>query len=197
LSRPEAVRAARLETGNVTSVTQEVRSYGWENAVDNLRADLRFAARRLRSEPGFTAVAAITLAVGIGATTAILSAVNPVLFQPLPYPDAGRIVALSDAGNDGSRVPLTFGTYREVETRTRSFEALAVYKPWQPTLQGGAVPDAWMDSASVPRSSALGVTPAQGGTCNRPMTSRAPDVVLLSDGLWHRASAPIPPSSGG
>ncbi len=198
LSRDEAVRAARLETGNVTSVTQEVRSFGWENAVEYLRADLRFAARRLRSEPGFTAVAAITLAVGIGATTAILSAVNPVLFQPLPYRDADRIVALSDAGNDGSRVPLTFGTYREVEARTRSFEALAVYKPWQPTLQGAAVPER-LDGQRVGAAffRALGVTPAQGRDL-QPADDQpgAPDVVLLSDGLWQRRFGADPATVG-
>ena len=124
-------RRARRDSKPATSPasTQEVRSYGWENAVDDFRADLRFAARRLRSEPGFTAVAAITLAVGIGATTAIVSAVNPILFQPLPYPDAGSVVAVSDVGPDGSRAALTFGTYREVEARTRSFESFACSSP--------------------------------------------------------------------
>ena len=188
LSRAAAERAARLETGNVTSLTQEVRSYGWENTVDNFRADLRFAARRLRSEPGFTAVAAITLAVGIGATTAIVSAVNPILFQPLPYPDAGSVVAVSDVGPDGSRAALTFGTFREVEARTRSFESFAVFKPWQPTLQGTTDPerlDGQRIGAEFFRS--LGVTPALGRDFqDADDQPGAPNVVILSDGLWRR-----------
>jgi len=188
LSEAEAVRAARLELGNVTSVMQDVRSYGWENAVDNLRADLRFAARRLRNEPGFTMVAALTLAVGIGATTAILSAVNPILFQPLPYKDAGRIVAIADVGPDGRRAALTFGTYAEVGARTRSFEALAVFKPWQPTLQGTADPER-LDGQRIGAEffRALGAAPALGRDFQAADDQPgAVDVVLLSDGLWRR-----------
>ena len=84
-----ALRAARLELGSVTSVREQVRGSGWENVIETLLADLRFAARRLRTEPGFTAITVLTLALGIGATTAIFSALNPILFEPLPYPDAG------------------------------------------------------------------------------------------------------------
>jgi hypothetical protein len=94
LSPDAARRAAQLEIGNASVVAEQVRSFGWENLVVTLFTDVRYAARWLRHNPGFTAVSAITLALGIGATTAIFSAVNPILFEPLPYPNADRIVAI-------------------------------------------------------------------------------------------------------
>src|SRR5512144_3330218 len=104
LPRDAAVRAARLELGNVTAAREQVREYGWENLVATFLADLRYAFRRLRTTPGFTAITVLTLAVGVGATTAILGVVNPILFQPLPYPDPGRIVTVWEATAGGPRL---------------------------------------------------------------------------------------------
>jgi hypothetical protein len=84
----EARRAARLEFGSVSRIREEVRDYGWENALETFAADVRYAARRLRSAPGFTAVTVFILALGIGAATAIFSAVHPILIEALPYPDS-------------------------------------------------------------------------------------------------------------
>jgi putative ABC transport system permease protein len=188
LSPGEALRAARLELGSVTSVREQVRSYGWENAVETLLADVRFAARRLRAEPGFTAVAVLTLALGIGATTAIFSAVKPILLEPLPYPHASRIAMILEIGRDGSQNEGTFNMYRELAERARSFDAIAVLKPWRPTRTGADHPER-LDGQRVSAGyfQVLGVSPILGrdlrAADDRPA---APRVVILSDALWRR-----------
>src|SRR5215510_15371495 len=111
----DARRAAQVEMGNTTVVREQVRDYGWESFVDTAFNDLRYAVRRLRSNPGFTIVSMITLGLGIGASTAIFSAVNPILFEALPYPHAERVVMLWDRTRDGGQVDVTFGTHREVQ----------------------------------------------------------------------------------
>jgi len=82
--------------------------------VDSIIKDIRFAIKKLLQHPGFTLIAVLTLGLGIGATTAIFSAVNPVLLEPLPYPSANRLITIWYAGADGSRVEQAFGTYREL-----------------------------------------------------------------------------------
>ncbi len=188
MSPDEARRAVRLEYGVPVVIREEVRAGGWEHALELLAADARYAIRGLRATAGFTAVALTTLAIGIGATTAIFSAVKPVLFEPLPYRDAGRLVAIWDRSPDSSPSALTFGTYRELIARTRSFEAIAVSKPWQPTLTGAAEPerlDGQRVSATYFRT--LGVHMARGRDFleddDRPGAAR---VAIITDGLWQR-----------
>ena len=92
--------------------------------MESIIKDIRFGLRNLSKNPGFTLIAVFTLALGIGATTAIFSAVNPILFEPLPYPSANRIMTIWYAGADGSRVEQAFGTYRELAQRSQSFDAI-------------------------------------------------------------------------
>jgi putative ABC transport system permease protein len=153
--------------------------------------DVRYAWRQMRKAPGFACSAILILALGIGGTTAIFSALNPILFEPLPYPHAGRIMMIWYAGEDGTPFPQAFHTFREVAERNRSFESLAVMKPWQPTIIGGDQPerlDGQQVSAGYFRS--LGVTPVLGRDF-QPSDDvlHGPRVVVLSHGLWRRRFA--------
>jgi len=150
--------------------------------------DLRHAVRQLRKHLGFTCTAVLILGLGIGASTAIFSAVNPILFEPLPYPHASQIIMMWYAGEDGSRIPQTFHTYRELAERNRSFEASAVMKPWQPTLTGAREPerlDGQQVSAGFFRS--LGVLPALGRDFQASDdVLHGPKVVIVSSGFWRQ-----------
>ena len=188
LSHADALRAALIELGNPTAVAEQVRDSGWENVVDTFVMDARYAARRLRATPAFTVVTVLTLALGIGATTAIWSAVHTVLFRPLPYPRAERIVAIADRSGDVDRIDVTFGTFTELAARTHSFSAIAVMKPWQPTATSTGEPER-LDGQSVSSGylSVFGVAPALGRDFARDDDrAGAPRVVILSDALWKR-----------
>src|SRR5262245_30247601 len=155
---------------------------------DEMFQDLRFGLRMLLKNPGFTLIAALTLSLGIGASAAIFSAVNPILFESLPFPHADRLATIWDHGPGGSRQDVTFGTYRELGQRSRSFESLAVMKAWQPTLTGRAEPER-LDGQRVSASyfHVLGAPPAIGqgfdASDDRP---NGPRMAILSDGLWRR-----------
>ncbi|HEY6267753.1 MAG TPA: ABC transporter permease [Candidatus Acidoferrum sp.] len=185
----EARRRARLEFGGVERVKEEGREARGVNLVESLVRDLCYGASNMLRTPGFTAITVLTLALGIGATTAIFSAVNPILFESLPYPQAGRIMTISEFGPEGSRSRVAFHTYRELAERSRSFETLAVTKTWQPTLVTAREPerfDGQFVSAGYFR--ALGVPPFLGRDFE-PSDDRfhGPHVVILSDALWrHR-----------
>ena len=160
----------------------------WNTVVNVTAADVRYASRRLRRTPGFTALCVVTLAVGIGASTAIFSAVNPILFEPIPYPQPDRILAVWDYGVDGSHLDVTFGTYREVVQRSRTLDAIAVMKPWQPTVTGVDQPER-LDGQRVSAGffNVLGVLPVLGR--NFMAVEDLPNganVVILSDKLWQR-----------
>jgi len=191
LSPDAARREARLRVGNAAAVRDELRASGWENLVGTTLSDLRHAGRRLRLAPGFTVVCVITLALGIGASTAIFSAVNPILFEPLPYPDARRVMMLWDYGVDGGRIDVTFGTYREIVQRSRSFEAIGVMRLWQPTITGAAEPERLEGQrVSVGYFRALGVLPILGRDFEAADDRvNGPNVVILGDGLWRRRFA--------
>ncbi len=162
-----------------------LQTYRWE---DEMIQDLRFGIRMLWKNPAFTLIAVLTLALGIGASTAIFSAVKPVLFEPLPYPSADRIQMIWDHGPEGSHLDGTFGTYRELAERSSAFDAIAVVKPWQPTMTGQTEPER-LDGQRVSASyfQVLGVPPMIGRDFDSSDDRLGgPRVAILGNGLWQR-----------
>jgi putative ABC transport system permease protein len=186
-SPAEARRQARLAIGGAEQVKEDCRDARGTRWREDLWKDVHYAARTLRQRPGFTAVGALTLALGIGAATAIFSAVNPILFEPLPYPQARRIMMIWDTFQ-GARSDVTFHTYRELAARSRSFEALAVMDAWHPGMTGAAQPERFDgQSVSADYFRALGVAPALGRDFQAADDRfKGPHVAILSDALWRR-----------
>jgi putative ABC transport system permease protein len=183
-----AHRDALLEIGNMTVAREHVRSYGWENAVGSVLGDLQYAIRRLRNAPGFTAVAVITLALGIGASTAIFSAVNPIFLAALPYPDAQRIVMISDRSAEGGPLDVTFGSYLELARRSHSFARMAPIRGWEPAMIGTGKPERLTgERVGADFFRTLGVTPLLGRDLQASDdVPHGPNVVILSNALWQR-----------
>ena len=184
----EARRLARVRAGNPLAMREEVRASGWEHFLETAIADLRYGLRRLRRNPGFAAVTIATLALGIGSATAIVSVATPVFVRTLPFPHAQRIVAIWDQTQNKARAEMTFGSFVELQERSVTFEAMAVYRVWQPTLSGRSVPER-LDGMSVSADyfRVLGVSPriGRGFTAAEDVPNGAP-VVLLSDRIWRR-----------
>ncbi len=187
LSPAQARRAARLEAGNADAVREQVRGAGWESLVESVLADVRYAGRSLRRNAGFATVCVLTLGLGIGASTTIFSAVGPILFEPLPYPHAERVVSLAGVREDGSGEDVTYGTFVELSERARSFTTLAVADAWQPALMGLAEPERLSgDRVSAGYFRALGVAPVGRDFTAADDQVGAPRVAILSDGLARR-----------
>jgi putative ABC transport system permease protein len=163
MSRKEALRSVRLEHGSLEVSREVVRSAGWESVVETSWQDLRFAARMLRKSPGFTSVAILTLALGIGASTSIFSVVDAVLLRPLPYPNPQQIVRVWEQAPDGHRINLADPNFDDFLAQNNTFASLAVYGFGLSSVSGGSEP-VRLDIAAVSRDffKVLGVEPVRG-----------------------------------
>src|ERR1700731_891789 len=127
MSRKEALRSVRLDHGSLEVSRETVRTAGWESIVETSWQDLRFAARLLRKSPGFTSVAILTLALGIGASTSIFSVEDAVLLRPLPYPNPQQIVRVWEQSPEGHRMNLADPNFDDFLAQNNTFDSLAVY----------------------------------------------------------------------
>lgn len=194
MSSADAQRAARRRVGNMLAAREEVRASGWEHVVETAAADLRYALRRLASHPGFAVVTIATLALGIGAVTAMLSVAGPVLVQTLPFPNSDRIHAIWDQSRAGARIELAFGNYVEVQERSHTLQSMALSRVWQPALSGDGLPERLEGRAvSADYFRVFAVAPRLGRDfAAQDDVPNAPRVVIISNRLWQRRFAADP-----
>ena len=184
----EAQRAARIELGGVEQVKEQMREERIGNWLRSVLSDCRFGVRQLRKNPGFTAVAILTLALGIGANSAFFSIVNAVMLRPLPYVDSERLVSLrSKTGMfPDMSLNLTWPVFQKIRKHASSFEQSAVYWDQSRAFTGGGEP-LLLETTTVSDQffEQLGARPQLGrllGDADQRETNGK--VVVLSDVLW-------------
>jgi predicted permease len=153
-----------------------------------LGQDLRYALRQLRKSPGFTVVAVLTLALGIGANTAIFSVVNAVLLNPLPFPNASRIVSLFEATPNFPRGSISYPNFLDWQRDNRAFEAIAAFRWTDGAITGvGEAEEVQARRVSATFFPILGVNPILGRNFTPDEDRRgANPTALISEGLWKR-----------
>jgi predicted permease len=176
MSREEAIRAARIEIGSVTSVKHKVWSARWESIPDNLLKDLRFATRQLLRSPGFTLIAILSLTLGIGANTAIFTLLNAVLLRPLPVHNPKELVLFGDGrarGStrsipDGSARLFSYPFFHDFQQKQTSFSGVAAILSIQmapkASISGGAYQTVHVDLVSGSYFSVMDVPAFLGRT---------------------------------
>ncbi|HEY6385166.1 MAG TPA: ABC transporter permease [Candidatus Acidoferrum sp.] len=159
----EARRAARIEFGGIEQVKEEVREKRAGNWVHSVISDCRYGLRQLRKNPGFTTVAVLILALGIGASTAIFSLVDAVLLRTLPYPTPEKIVRVWEQAPDGHPMNLSDPNFDDFLAQNNTFSSFAAYGFGLTSISGGSEP-VRVDIAVVSRDffRALGVEPFRG-----------------------------------
>src|SRR6187399_2495314 len=162
--------------------------------------DLKFAFRQLRKSPGFTAIVVLTLALGIGANTAIFSIVNAVLLRPLPYPDADRIMVLNESSGPGQDFSVALPDYFDWQIETKTFERLACTHKESRNLSGIPGREAErVSTASVTRNffNIIGLSPQIGRVFSEDEDKvGAPPVAIISDRIWQRVFNRSPKAIG-
>ena len=182
-TREAATRAARLELGSVAAVKDHVRDAGWESTLDSVAQDARYAIRSLRKSPGFTAVAVLTLALGIGATTAIFSVLEAVLLKSLPVQKPEELVLVRAGG--------LYPVFHAFQRHTDIFADLLATSgvtPLDVEVQPGVRERTQVSLVSGSYFSTLNVGAATGRvfTAADDVTPGAHPVAVVSDGYWRR-----------
>ncbi len=194
MSLKEARDAARRSFGGVQQTRASYRDQRGLPIVETLIQDIRFGCRLLRKNPGFTAGAVFTLALGIGANTAMFSVINAVLLRPLPYLEPERLVWMTESGDEVANRWLSFPNFADWRERNSVFESMSTIRGWSLTMTGGDQPlnlNARMITAEYFK--VMGVDPLLGRsfTASDDQPGANP-VTILSYGFWQNQFAGDP-----
>ncbi len=195
LSRAEAEQAARRAFGNVTLVEERSREVWQCAALESIFADLKLSFRHLRKSPGFAATVLLTLAIGIGANTAVFSVVNSVVLKPLPYPEPDQLVAVwlhapgaAGLSNFSEGLRLSPSMYLTFAEHNRAFQSIGVWISETANVTGLAQPeevhatyisDGVLQTFNVPPAAGRWISTAE-------QAPRTHEVAMLSYGYWQR-----------
>ncbi len=188
MSPDEARYDAQKRFGNATLMKERTRDVDILAWLESVGQDIRYAGRMLRKNPGFTAVAVLTLALGIGPNTAMFSVLNAVLLRPLPYPHPERLVELHESSTQNGQLSVSFPDFQDWQKQQTVFEHLALYRHSGVNLTGMGEPERlWGAVASADLFQILKLTPVLGRVFS-PEEDRPGSVpsAILSYGLWQR-----------
>jgi putative ABC transport system permease protein len=182
----EAERAARIELGGIEQVKEQVREERIGNWLRSVLSDLRFALRQLRKNPGFTAIAILTLALGIGANAALFTVIENVLLRPLPYAGANRLVSIAPKTDKLQFTNTSWKNYVDIREQSHCFQALGAYVQDVSVIQTKDASTAASAARVTPSVfPMLGVQPLFGRVFTEEEgQAGGPAVVILSEGLW-------------
>ena len=186
MSADEARRRALIQLGGLEQVKEAYRSQRGVPFLETLGQDLRFALRTMRNNPGFTLVSLITLALGIGANTALFSVVNGVLLNPLPYPDSDRLVLVFGKTAQFEQASVSYLNFLDWEKQSNSFSLMGIFRDDDFNLTGEGQAErlhGYMVSADF--FPTLGINPIVGSLFSREddRVGGTP-LVLIGEGLW-------------
>jgi hypothetical protein len=190
MTEAEALQLARRRFGNETLLREESREVWGFRSLESVVQDISFGARVMMKRPGFTAVAALTLALGIGANTAIFSVTNAVLLRQLPYSEPERLVHLVsvNAGRGIERGSIPYADFIDWRDQSGLFERIVLYTAEKPTIIGDADPER-ITAVVVSEGyfEMIGANPLLGRTFTPEEHQPGPGgVVVISRGLWQR-----------
>jgi predicted permease len=187
----EAERAARREFGNVELVREVTRDAWGSGFLDRLTQDLQFGARMIAKSPGFAAIAIVTLALGIGANTALFSVVNGVLLNPLPYPEPEQLVTLHESKPNFDSGSISFPNFRDWRKENTTFSMMGISRGYAFSLTGAGDPEqVRSEFVSTDFFPLLGVKPVIGRLFEEGEDEfGASPVAIISEGFWSRKFA--------
>ena len=190
MTAADAERAARIRLGSVSSVHEAALSSRWESGIESLLSDIGTGLRTLRKHPAFTAAAVLTIALGVGANTAMFSVVNAVMLRPLPWRDADQLALIwtDDVARGLHRESTAYSTITDWQSSNRTFTDIAFYTT-QRVAPMSNDPGAGRGRSRAALVSAnlfdvLGVRPAMGRAITASDVAERANVAVISHAFW-------------